>query len=283
MRIGILLIMLSLSIGAYGQDSLDVSSEGKENNTFTIACKNKHAVFKGGEKLFYHVYYKIGFLWFNVGKIIFKLKETPQTYILSARGYTFPSYSIVFPVDDYYKTILSKKTLRPLTSVKFLKEGNYRMYEKVQYDWVNNKAVITRGKSQNDTETIIMEIQPCIRDLLSLPYYLRVQDYTGLEIGEEIPIHLFIDKETYDLSLVYKKEVVKEIKDLGTYKTWKFTLKTVPGNTFGKKGSVLNAYVTEDKNKIPVYMESDIYIGSIKVILYKTENLKYPSQENIDQ
>lgn len=264
--------------------SASIFAEAKTNtlsntvnpDTFAISCESDDAVFSHGEELKYVAYYKLGFVWFRIGEVTFSVKENNYSYILTAKGFSYPKYSWMFPVDDYYQTILSKKTLKPMSSIRDIHEGGYDLYEHVEYDWGRNRAIVTSGKSKENTSTNVVDIQSCARDLLSLPYYLRVQDYTGLSIGEFIPFHVFLNRKNYKLALRYEVDEVMDFKKSGVFKTHKYTAHTIPGTTFGDDGSVMTAYISADANKVPLYIESDVYVGSVKLILEETSNLKFP-------
>ena len=59
----------------------------------------------------------------------------------------------------------------------------------------------------------------------------------------------------------------------GTYQTIKFRPKLLEGTIF-KGGDQMIVYVTDDENKIPVYVETPILVGKIKVFLTKAENIR---------
>lgn len=271
----ILLMMGTLSLSQEKKRG-DVNTFAEAKDNYTIPCESNNAVFTDGEMLRYIVYYKLGFIWIKAGEIIFTVDEQPKTYVLRAEGFTYSSYSWLFKVDDFYKTIIDKETLKPLTSVKRLREGGYKLYEKVKYDWSGDTAYITRGKTEEKTETEVMKISDCIHDLLSLPYYLRVHDYSNIDIGEKVPFKVFLNKKIYNLALEYREKMKKSIKEFGSYNTRRYTAETVAGNTFGEEGSLMQAYISDDKNKVPVFMESDVYVGTVKILLKEAENLKYP-------
>jgi len=69
-------------------------------------------------------------------------------------------------------------------------------------------------------------------------------------------------------------------KKVGKFKTIKIKVLTVPSFEF-KGGESMTIWVTDDKNHIPVWIESPISVGAIKVRLNKYENLKYPLTSKI--
>ena len=70
---------------------------------------------------------------------------------------------------------------------------------------------------------------------------------------------------------------VRNIKGVGKFRTLKFVceLATSSGESF-KDGSEFYLWISDDLNKIPLYLESPIRIGSVRVRLLDASNLKYP-------
>lgn len=61
---------------------------------------------------------------------------------------------------------------------------------------------------------------------------------------------------------------------LGKVRCIKFRPKLVEGTIF-KGGEDMTVWVTDDDNKIPVYVETPIIVGTVKVKLFSYSNLKY--------
>ena len=93
--------------------------------------------------------------------------------------------------------------------------------------------------------------------------------------GEEVPVKIFLDRKTYPLKVKYKgTENDTKIKGMGRYRTHKFTPELIAGDVF-KEGDEMNVYVSNDKNKIPLLIESPVSVGSVKVVLKSYKGLKY--------
>lgn len=75
---------------------------------------------------------------------------------------------------------------------------------------------------------------------------------------------------------------VRNIKGVGKFRTLKFVceLATSSGESF-KDGSEFYLWISDDLNKIPLYLESPIRIGSVRVRLLDASNLKYPLTSKI--
>ena len=74
----------------------------------------------------------------------------------------------------------------------------------------------------------------------------------------------------------------RNIKGVGKFRTLKFVceLATSSGESF-KDGSEFYLWISDDLNKIPLYLESPIRIGSVRVRLLDASNLKYPLTSKI--
>ena len=70
------------------------------------------------------------------------------------------------------------------------------------------------------------------------------------------------------------KEIIKD--QYGKkYNCIKFRPQLIAGTIF-HDGESMEVYVTDDENKIPIYIEAEILIGSIKVFIKSIKNTKYP-------
>jgi hypothetical protein len=69
------------------------------------------------------------------------------------------------------------------------------------------------------------------------------------------------------------KEVIKT--ELGEYNCIKFKPALIPGTIF-KAGDEMIVWVSDDKNRIPLLVETPILVGSIKAKVQVIKNNKYP-------
>ena len=69
----------------------------------------------------------------------------------------------------------------------------------------------------------------------------------------------------------------KKIRNMGKFKTLKFEcqLGTTEGFSF-TDGTVFTLWISDDENKIPLYIESPVRVGSINAYISGYKGLKYP-------
>jgi hypothetical protein len=78
----------------------------------------------------------------------------------------------------------------------------------------------------------------------------------------------------YNLYIRYLgKEEVKTKYD--KFNAIKFKALLIPGTIF-KGGEDMTVWVSDDQNRLPVRIESQILIGSIKIDMASYKNLRYP-------
>ncbi len=233
----------------------------KTNNAFTY-----------GEKLTYRVHY--GPL--DGGKAYFSVDPTPQvvnnrnTYYVKVNGKSAGLVDMMFKVKDEFESYIDQEALVPLKATKKIKEGKYTDSDFIIFDHTTKTATGRRGKTDIVTNT---------QDIISAIYYARSMDMTNAKQGDVFPVPFYMDGKTYELRFKFEsREVIKT--DIGTFKTIKVKPQLIEGRVF-KDNEALTLWVTDDENKIPIRVESDIFVGSIKVDLAEMSGIRNPLTSKI--
>lgn len=238
-------------------------------------CSVENEAFKDGETITYKLYYNWNFVWLSAGEVQFKVKELDDQFHFSAVGTTYKSYEWFFKVRDYYESYVDKETLLPKVSIRDVEEGKYRLYDRVTFDQDRGKAFSLRGKSKETAEMVKYDIDPCMHDVLSMVYFLRNVDITNYKKGDALPLKIFMDKESWPLKMTYagKEEDVK-VKGLGRFNTIRVRPEVIAGDIFDDD-TEMNIWVTDDKNRLPLLIESPLSVGSVKAVLKDYKNLRH--------
>ena len=85
---------------------------------------------------------------------------------------------------------------------------------------------------------------------------------------------MFFDKENYVFKMIYTGKENLSTK-FGKIKCMKFRPYVQSGRVFREQESV-TIWITDDVNKIPIKLQADLAIGSIKVDLDQFKNLNAP-------
>jgi len=257
------LVLLTFSLGLHAQ------------------CGQTNLAFTTGERVHYEAWYNWGFVWVHAGNVTFKTDagtyNGKPAIALDAYGYSLKSYDWMYKVRDHFKAYIHPDDLRPLWFDRNTYEGGYWAHDRYVYDY--SRQVVT-AETENSKKAYSKETVPfkgCIFDVLSAVYAFRNLDIQALKPGDKIPVKVIIENKPYNLYMRFLGRETKETRDKKKYRCLKFSVLLVEGTIF-KGGEDMFLWVTDDQNRIPVYVEAKILIGSVKAILKGTEGLKNSSR-----
>ncbi|MGC1631327.1 MAG: DUF3108 domain-containing protein, partial [Gelidibacter sp.] len=141
-------------------------------------------------------------------------------------------------------------------------------------DHANSKALVNNKKSKTkETYTIAENVQ----DMVSAFYYLRNNYKTEtIKEGDEVSLNMFFDEENFNFKLKFLgREDLKT--EFGVIKTLKFRPYVMAGRVFKEKES-LTLWVSADDNKIPLRIQADLRVGSLRADLEAFKGLKHSFQ-----
>ena len=242
------------------------------------SCDFSNDVFKAGEKITYEIFYNWGVIWVGAGEANFTTELITQNkkpyYKFSGIGFTYPKYDWFYKVRDRFETIADTTNLKPLRFIRDTKEGGTVNYSDNIFNYNKWKAYSFTKLKKATIKADSVAIEPCTFDVLSMIYYARNIDFDSYKPKAKIPISLFLDNAVYSLYIEYLgKEKIKT--ELGEFNCIKFHPMLVEGTIF-KAGDDMTVWVTDDKNKIPLYVETPIIVGMIKAKIKSYSGLRNP-------
>ena len=253
--------------------------------SITAQCDPGEIPFKSGERLDYDAYYNLRKIWVPAGKVRFEVGDSTvngkKYFHLDGKGKSLKTYDNFFKVRDHYSSVVDKKSLQPISFLRDIHEGGYSLYYDYKFDNKKKEATVIASKTDTTKKTTF-EFPKCTFDVISAVYYARTLSFDNLQVGDTIPLQLMMDRQVY--SSVYVRYMGKEIaKDQNgvSYRCIKFRPFLVEGSIF-EEGEFMNVYVTDDKNHLPILVEAEILVGSVKAYLSSYKNVKYPIDARID-
>ena len=151
---------------------------------------------------------------------------------------------------------------------KFLRnvdEGGHKIYNNVSFNQAARTATSTNG---------VFKITTCMQDVVSAVYYARNIKFENYKVGDKIPFDMFLDDEVYHLYIRYLgKETVKT--RYGKFNAIKIKPLLIKGTLF-QGGEGMNAWLTDDPNRLLLRVESPITVGKIVVDMMGYSGLRYP-------
>ncbi len=247
-------------------------------NVLNQECEQSNKAFNPGERIVYKMYYNLNFVWIPAGEVVFQVEDKGAQFRLTAIGSTYSSYEWFFKVRDRYESYIDKATLLPVLSIREVNEGNYQLYERVEYDQRGRKVRSWRGRSKDEAMKKAQSVtaQTCLHDVLSSIYFIRNYGFENVKPQSRIPVSVIMDRTVYPLNVRYVgKHTEKRIKGLGKFSVHELAPEVVAGDVFDE-GTEMRVWASTGRNQVPLLIESPLSVGSVKAVLKSHHNLRYP-------
>ncbi len=249
-------------------------------NRFTILCLFllllplslfSQKAFQDGEWFKFRIHYGP----FNASYATIGVNETnlnnKKVYHIVGKGKSTGLLHLFFKVDDNYESYVDKRTGLPYRFIRKIDEGGHTKDLQIEFDQDNNKAVVF-DKKHNENKTYSTEKN--VHDMLSAFYFVRNDiNPSSLNIGDELHLNMFFDKENHDFKLKFLGKEVLSTK-FGKIATLKFRPFVMAGRVFKEQES-LTFWISDDKNKIPVKIQAELAVGSLAADLEEFKGLKH--------
>lgn len=244
-------------------------------STFASFCQipNYHyKAYQRGEVLEFNIHYGL----INAGKIAMKVENdyvsvfNQKVLLFSTYGNTYTGWDHFYKVRDHYSSYIDTNTLLPVYSIRNILEGGYISKEYVIYK---------RDQSIVNCNNIEQKLPNDIFDILSAFYYARCFDYNKIPINIELHFNTFFEKELFKVGITYIGKTKVKTK-LGTFNCIIIRPTLVKGRVF-KGQEDMTLYISDDKNHVPIRVETAIFVGYVQADLVSFQNLKYPLTSRI--
>jgi hypothetical protein len=238
----------------------------------------KNESFTKGEVLHFKMTYSI----FTVGRGTALVQ--PKYYKLNNRdcfkvdiyAKTVGMVDWVTDVNDQFGAYIDTASLLPHMFYRKIREGRYRKDEQTYFDHEAKKikVIVADKKTGKWKDPVQFDAPPSIRDMVGGFLYLRVMDFSKIKVNDTIVVTGFFEDEFYKLKVVYKgKETIKT--KVGKVRTIVFK-PVMPKNQLFDGENSITAYFSDDKNRIPVKIDAQMFIGSAGVELTDYSGLRNP-------
>ncbi len=237
--------------------------------------------FKTGEYLKYRVYYSSAVGNFTAGEAILRVGKwedkyagkTKDVYRITGIGNSKGMFNWFYKVRDKFETFVDKSTLLPYAFIRKTREGKYEQDDLVIFDREENEAIT------NSTE--ITTIPDNVHDIVSAFYYMRTLSLEDFDSDSMYFINFFLDDSVYISAVKYMGKL--EIKTKwGSIRCLKIAPMMASGDVFAEKYPMF-VWISDDENHIPILVESEVIVGTVKMELMEFGGLANPMQINLEK
>ncbi|MFN4915468.1 MAG: DUF3108 domain-containing protein [Sphingomonadales bacterium] len=226
--------------------------------------KLNNQAFKVGEKLKFRVHYGI----INAANINMSVDQATtingrDALAVRCEGETLRSFDWAYKVRDKFQSWIDAEALAPIRYAKTVRENKY--YDEDLAIYMHDKK-----KLRNTDGELTMPVYT--QDIASALYYARCQNFENARINQVFPLDIYMDNKIYNLNFTYLgKETLNT--DIGKVKCIKLRPKLVVDRVF-KSSNDMTVWVSDDANRIPIRVQTDIQVGSLKVDITGYEGLR---------
>ena len=224
----------------------------------------RNQAFRPGEKLNFRIHYGFvdaGTATLEVAPEVRKIGPR-ECYHIVGSGRSAGAFDWFFKVRDRYESFTDREALIPWLFLRKIEEGGYKKDQRVIFNHY-------RDSVSSEKSTIFMPKNT--QDIISAFYYARTIDFSNSKPGDVFPITGYLDDQLLPLNIKYiGKEVITT--SFGLFSCIVLRPMLQQGRIF-KDEEDMTVWVSDDLNRVPVRIQSNILVGSIKMDLTGYENL----------
>ncbi len=233
----------------------------------------RNASFGRGEMLKYKIHY--GIINAADGEIetsgdLHRVNDRP-CYKVSVSGRTTGSFDFFLRIRDTWRSYIDTAAILPQKFTLDIAESKYRKKESMDFDHTANTVTV---ENQKEKKKQTFSAPDNVQDLVSGIFFIRTLDYTNRKPGEQIKVKGFFDDEVFDMTVTYRGHENVETK-AGSFRCIRLSPKMPPNKLF-KGENAIAVYLSDDVNKIPVLVQAELFVGSVKLDLYEYKGLRGP-------
>ena len=235
----------------------------------TVAHANPtdHALpFGAGEELTF----KVSWLGISVGTATMKVESHTSDagaglWRLISQARSHPFFDTFHKVDDHVESLFDPHTRLP--SYFFIRqhEGKRRSRYEMRFNQAQRRVTYRK----RDKPPVIFETQTDVQDPLSVLYTVRAMP---LQVGKSVILPLFNKGKTWftEVKILKREQLSLPVGDLNTIKVQPLLREA---GIFNHKGKIF-VWLTDDEQRIPVQLSSNIKIGSVKARLIQAKGVQ---------
>ncbi len=231
-----------------------------------------NSAFVRGEKLTFRVAFNSALTGsITGGKATLEVKKenviinNRSTYHVVGEGKTTGFIEIFYKVNDRFESYFDQDAMIAQKFIRRTRENKYKKDDIVIFRQNDNLAV---------SLSKVMKVPANIQDVISAFYFARTLDISNIQPGSTFEIPFFLDDSVYHSRVIFKGHETITTK-LGKFRCIAFRPSVATGYAFDDPYPI-TIWITDDKNRLPILIESEQSVGRAKVELISYSGLANP-------
>lgn len=207
-----------------------------------------------------YIHFVIRYGFVKAGSATMSVEQTEHKgrpcYLLKTTASSAPSFDWAYKVRDWTASYIDKERFHSLRFEKHLSEGSYKADVVVDFDQTHRRATFSEEEGKSRT----FSIPENVLDALGALFFVRTQE---LKVGQEFTVPAADNTKTYQIKVIVHR--MEEIEAAGK-KRMCYVVEPVMADGSGifKKNGRLTVWLTADPKKLPIKMDSKVFVGSIR-------------------
>jgi hypothetical protein len=238
--------------------------------------------FTAGEKLSFEINY--GFVTAGTATIEimpdYQMINGRKCFDINANISSNTSFEWVYKFTERFRSLVDVEGIFPWRFEQTINEPNYNKMYEANFDQENLKVKIAstvKGDKKPDEE---YNIQQYVHDIMSAFYFARTFDFSTSKNGDIYYIPYFHKNSTVSLPVKFMGRENADVS-AGEFRCIMLQPNVKEGDIASKAEDII-VWVTDDAIKMPVKVQVNIIIGSVKVELTKYSGLAGPLTSKVD-
>ncbi len=244
----------------------------------------KNDFFKRGEHIEYLVHYGplvAGTAVVDVHNKYYLLNDR-YCYRVDIKGKTSGVGGALVTVNDEWRSYIDTASFIPHRFYREIEEGDFRRKELTDFNPITNTAVMKfeqfsakeeKDESKKKKNTVSINVPDYVQDIVSGYYYLRTINFNTLSAAEIVTVPGILEDKLYNLKVRFLGKDVVRTK-FGKINAFKL-VPIMPENGLFSGESSVRFWVSDDKNRVPVRIEADMFIGKVVIEITNFRNLRH--------
>lgn len=231
--------------------------------------------FSRGETLVYRVHYGVidaGEATIQVTHDTLKFNNRKTLHVVGT-GTSKSAFDWFFKVRDRYDTWMDEETLLPHLFLRRIDEGGFIINQDYRFSQSKNTVNVKRSgtDSGRSTDGASYTLPNATHDIISAFYFARSLNMSGIKPGDVITVQTFFDEEVFPLKVKFIGRETLKTK-IGKVRCIKLRPIIQQGRVF-KEEEDLTMWVSDDINRVPIRLQANVLVGSIKMDIKSYSNL----------